>query len=39
MEKKLVFLVYQTDAWHTVKTRELVYIGENMYNFETYRRR
>lgn len=30
MEKKLVFLVYQTDAWHTVKTRELVYIGENM---------
>ena len=28
MEKKLVFLVYQTDAWHTVKTRELVYIGE-----------
>jgi hypothetical protein len=23
MEKKLVFLVYQTDAWHTVKTREL----------------
>lgn len=30
MEKRLVFLVYQTDAWHTVKTRELVYIGENM---------
>lgn len=30
MEKKLVFLVYQTDAWHTVKTRDLVYIGENM---------
>lgn len=26
----MFFLVYQTDAWHTVKTRELVYIGENM---------
>ena len=30
MEKKLIYLVYQTDAWHSVETRKLVYIGENL---------
>ena len=30
MEKKLIYLVYQTDAWHSVETRTLVYIGENL---------
>lgn len=30
MEKKLIFFVYQTDAWHTVETKKLVYIGENL---------
>lgn len=30
MEKKLIYLAYQTDAWHSVKTRTLVYIGENL---------
>lgn len=30
MEKQLIYLVYQTDAWHSVETRKLVYIGENL---------
>lgn len=30
MEKKLIYLVYKTDAWHSVETRKLVYIGENL---------
>lgn len=30
MEKKLIYLAYQTDAWHSVETRKLVYIGENL---------
>ena len=30
MEKKLIYLVYQTDAWHSVETRKLVYIGKNL---------
>ena len=30
MEKKLIYLVYQTDAWHSVETRKLVCIGENL---------
>jgi hypothetical protein len=30
MEKKLIYLVYQTDAWHSVETRKLFYIGENL---------
>ena len=30
METRPVILAYQTDSWHTVDTRELVYIGENL---------
>lgn len=30
MERKLIYLAYQTDAWHFVETRKLVYIGENL---------
>ena len=30
MEKRLIYLAYETDAWHTVETRKLVYIGENL---------
>ena len=29
MERKLIYLAYQTDAWHSVETMKLVYIGEN----------
>ena len=30
MERKLIYLAYQTDAWRSVETRKLVYIGENL---------
>lgn len=30
MERELIYLAYQTDAWHSVETRKLVYIGENL---------
>ena len=28
--KETYLFGYQTDAWHSVKTRKLVYIGENL---------
>jgi hypothetical protein len=30
MEIKIVYLVYRTDSWHSLNSRELVYIGEDM---------
>ena len=30
MEIKIVYLVYRTDPWHSLNSRELVYIGEDM---------
>jgi hypothetical protein len=30
METRLIYLVYRTDEWHSLASRELVYIGEDM---------
>lgn len=30
MERKIIYLVYRTDPWHSLNSRELVYIGEDM---------
>ena len=30
METRLIYLVYRTDEWHSLVSRELVYIGEDM---------
>lgn len=30
METKVIYLVYRTDEWHSLASRELVYIGEDM---------
>ncbi|MDY3936748.1 MAG: hypothetical protein SOZ07_08905 [Prevotella sp.] len=30
METKWIFLVYRTDEWHSISSKELVYIGEDL---------
>lgn len=30
MEIHVIYLVYRTDEWHSLSSRELVYIGEDM---------
>ncbi len=30
MEIHVIYLVYRTDEWHSLASRELVYIGEDM---------
>ena len=30
METKVIYLVYRTDEWHSLASREFVYIGEDM---------
>ena len=30
MKTKVIYLVYRTDEWHSLASRELVYIGEDM---------
>lgn len=30
MNKKEIFLVYRTDAWHSISSKELIYIGEDL---------
>lgn len=29
MQKGLIYLFYRTDAWHSINSKELIYIGEN----------